>query len=137
MSENIFKEITISFERIIKSECVKINEIDNINGIYIFYENDKAIYVGRTNKNRMRQRIQEHSRKGSNRNSATFALKLAKEEKPESKIDTYDPIFLKAKERVSIMKIRILKEDSSFNQLFLEAYIALKLNIKYFESDTH
>lgn len=44
-------------------------------GIYVFYENDCPIYVGRTN--RMNDRILEHGRRSSPHNSASFAFLLA------------------------------------------------------------
>ena len=46
-------------------------------GIYVFYEDGIPIYVGRSN--RMKQRLQEHSRASSRHNSATFAFNLAME----------------------------------------------------------
>jgi len=46
-------------------------------GVYIFYENGKALYVGRSN--RLKQRIQQHGRRSSMHNSASFAFRLAKE----------------------------------------------------------
>lgn len=45
-------------------------------GIYLFSERGRHLYVGRTN--RMRQRLQEHSRHSSTSNSAPFAFTLAR-----------------------------------------------------------
>jgi excinuclease UvrABC nuclease subunit len=45
-------------------------------GVYVFYEDNKPIYVGRSN--RMRKRIKEHFAISSTHHSATFAFKLAR-----------------------------------------------------------
>ena len=42
-------------------------------GVYAFYENGRAIYVGRSN--RVRPRIREHDAEHSRRGTATFAYK--------------------------------------------------------------
>ena len=47
-------------------------------GVYVFYENDEPIYVGRSN--RMRSRIREHGAESSRHESATLAYKLLLEE---------------------------------------------------------
>ena len=55
-------------------------------GVYVFYENAKALYVGRSN--RLKARIQEHGREGSH-NSAPFAFNLAKEKMRAKEIPHY------------------------------------------------
>ena len=42
-------------------------------GVYAFYENGRAIYVGRST--RMRPRIREHGAESSRQGTATFAYK--------------------------------------------------------------
>jgi hypothetical protein len=54
-----------------------LNEIPS-NGLYIFYEEDKLIYVGISSKNRMNKRIIGQSRKSAGHNKATFAFNIAK-----------------------------------------------------------
>lgn len=114
---------------LIRSEYIDRNDLKNINGIYVFYENDKPVYVGRTNKNRMRKRIQEHSRLSSNKNSASFAFLLYNYNKKnkQKEVEVYNPDFLKAKERISKMKIKILEINDPIIQTILEPYIAFKL----------
>jgi len=122
------------------SQYVNIEDIPNINGIYVWYENERPIYVGRTNRNRMKKRLQEHCRKSSNQNSATFAFRLAKELKGNlklEKIDTYDQDFVKAKERVSNMQIKYLKIDDPIIQTIFEPYFSYKFNTKYNEFMTY
>ena len=50
----------------------------NDKGMYVFYEDDKPMYVGRSDK--LRKRILAHGRPKSGHTSATFAFILAKEE---------------------------------------------------------
>jgi hypothetical protein len=125
-----------------KSELKTKSQIEKINGIYVFYEADKPLYVGRTNKNRMRSRIMEHSAPYSNQNSATFAFRLAIEDIGDiklSKIDSKHEKFLAAKERVSKMKIRCIEIDDPIIQTIFEPYVAVKLETigKYNHFTTH
>lgn len=137
MNDTIFTVVQELCNTIISSPFVSCKDIENINGVYIFYEDNKPMYVGRTNRKRMKLRIQEHYRPSANKHSATFALKLAQKEKREPISHTYDEYFVAAKERVGEMQIKKLEEDRNFHQLLLEAYIAYKYQIPYFESDTH
>ncbi len=78
-------------------------------GIYVFYENDTPIYVGRTN--RMRSRLKEHGSPSSGHNKAPFAFNMAKNEaiKQGLKVDVsrselennidFEPLFQAAKQR--------------------------------------
>lgn len=130
IANNLNQHLDELTEKLKNSKAIAKEELKNINGIYAFYENDKPIYVGRTNRNRMRKRIQEHSMKSSNQNSATFAFRMAKEMKNDnslSKIETYDPDFVKAKERVSKMQIKFVEIDDPIIQTILEPYVAYKL----------
>ena len=117
-------------------------------GIYILYDRNKAIYVGRSN--RMKERIQEHSRQSSDNYSATFALRLAKEEYgrdhviPKSitnkdllNMTDFKSLFSKAKERVAGMKIRVLKSEDQVEQTLFEICAQLELNTKYNDFTTH
>ena len=126
------------------------NELKDIprQGVYVFYESRKALYAGRSN--RMKERIQEHSRQSSDNYSATFALRLAKEEygrnhvilksvtnKDLLNISQFKSLFSKAKERVAGMEIRVLKSQDQVEQTLLEIYAALALNTRYNDFGTH
>mgnify|MGYP001614181565 CR=1 FL=1 len=118
-----------------------------LRGIYVFYDNKKAIYVGRTN--RMRNRIKEHGRPGSTHNSAPFAFNLAREVAKEKGINVglsrirlekdqnFIDLFSKAKKRVSKMSIRAIEIDDPIIQTIFEVYVHMELNTKYNEWDTH
>lgn len=125
------------YREIINSDFKHIDEIENINGIYVFYEKGKARYVGRTNRSRMKKRIQGHSSRSSHHSSASFAFRIAKETKKNldlKKIDTYDPDFLKAKERVEKMKIKIVMVNDPIIQTMFEPYLAYRLKTKKYNT---
>ena len=68
-------------------------------------------------------------RKSSNKNSATWAFRIAKDIKQDdtlSEIDTYDVDFLSAKERISKMKIKYVKIEDPIIQTIFEAYLVIK-----------
>lgn len=117
-------------------------------GVYVFYENDCPIYVGRSN--RMKERILEHSRSSSPHNSAPFAFNLARENAIEKKIDVnkkrrvelqidsnFSKLFSEAKERISKMSVRVIKIDDPITQTLFEVYASVKLNTKFNDFDTH
>lgn len=137
--DNLNGKLNGFLETLIRSEYIDRNDLKNINGIYVFYENDKPVYVGRTNKNRMRKRIQEHSRLSSNKNSANFAFLLYNYNKNKKEVEVYNSDFVKAKEKISKMKIKILEINDPIIQTILEPYIAFKLEttLKYNKFITH
>ena len=119
-------------------------------GIYVFYENEIPLYVGRTGrKGRFKTRLLEHGRPSSGHNTATFAFLIAKEKAREHKIDLeksrdilekdseFKKLFLEAKERVSNMKIKVIEIDEPITQTLFEVYAALELETQYNEWGTH
>lgn len=142
---NIHEYFDELHQRVVESEFIDIKKIENINGFYVFYEENEAQYVGRTNQGRMKKRLEEHSARYSNQNSATFAFRIAKKEKdqPELKtIATYDDVFVKAKNRVGNMKIKVIEVNNPIIQTMFEPYLAFKLKTlvsdgKYNDFNTH
>lgn len=133
-----------------KSEPVTKNELKNVpkRGIYVFFENDKPIYVGRS-KN-LRQRLGQHSQQYSDHHSATFAFMIAKQDaekrginlhkrtREDLQIDPeFSPIFSDAKNRVLNMKIQVIQMDDPVEQTLFEVYAALELNTEYNIWETH
>ena len=116
-------------------------------GVYVFYENDKALYVGRSN--RLKTRLQEHGRPSSGHNSAPFAFNLAREKMHAEEIPPYvtrkeleqapgfEEAFFDARNRVAQMKIRIIQIDDQVTQALFEIYAALALNAPYNDFSTH
>jgi len=118
-------------------------------GIYVFFENGKALYVGRSD--RMKERVKQHGRPSSGHNSATFAFILAKEEAGKSPKKIYleqdrdvlerdpafKPIYDEMKERVSKMQIRVVEVKDPVDQTFFEVYAALELDTPYNVWENH
>ena len=117
-------------------------------GIYVFYENGRPIYVGRSN--RLKDRIQEHGRPGSKNNSAPFAFNIAKSkakrlginiDKARSKLEKvpeFKEEFKKAKGRVARMHVRVLEVENQITQHVFEVYAAFHLETtKYNYFGTH
>jgi hypothetical protein len=117
-------------------------------GVYVFYEYKRPIYVGRSN--RLKERILEHGRLSSRHNSAPFAFNIAKYQakklgvnikQPRAKLEQ-DPRFkrefIKAKSRVSQMRVKILKVEDQVTQHVFEVYAAFHLKTtKYNFFGTH
>lgn len=147
--EKIINQLSDLMQQLANSPLRQRNSLGDIpnKGIYVFYENEEPIYVGRSN--RMKDRIQEHGRKSSYHNSATFAFILAKEIANEQGIDinktrnalesdsTFSDIFLEQKERVSGMKVRVIEINDPIIQTIFEVYVSMELNTEYNDFDTH
>ena len=147
--EEIINQLSDLMQQLVDSPLRQRNSLGDIpnKGIYVFYENEEPIYVGRSN--RMKDRIQEHGRKSSYHNSATFAFILAKEIANEQGIDikikrkalesdsTFADIFFKQKERVSKMNVRVIEIDDPIIQTIFEVYVSMELNTEYNDFDTH
>ena len=118
-------------------------------GIYLLSENDNHLYVGRSN--RIRQRLQEHCRPSSNNNTAPFAFRLAREatglikasymEKGSrthlESIPEFQAEFMKAKDRIRKMSVRVVSEPNPLRQALLEMYVAICLETPHNDFDTH
>jgi predicted GIY-YIG superfamily endonuclease len=117
-------------------------------GIYVFYENNKAIYVGRSN--RLKERIQEHGRPSSDHYSATLAFNMAKKEMNASrnkrglatrneleKAPGFEKAFFLARKQVAKMQVKVIGIEDQIAQSLFEIYAALTLNTKYNDFSTH
>lgn len=115
-----------------------------LKGVYLLSENNRHLYVGRSND--IRGRIGRHSKPGSTYRMAAFAFRLAREQTGNVKA-TYkkgdgsrsalmqNPLFVKAfssaKERVSKMQLRFVEESDPVRQALLEIYAAVILETPY------
>ncbi len=135
-----------SLRRLIEMGPVKIcNLPDDVphQGVYLFSEEGKHLYVGRS-KN-IRSRLQVHCRSSSGHNAATFAFLLAAKEigRPAATYKTkggrnelegtepFKSAFMKAKEKVQQMDVRFIEEPDSVKQALLEIYVAVSLNTQF------
>ena len=146
VADNIQEHFIDLYNKFEESGFKTIHEIENINGFYVFYEENKAQYVGRTNKKRMKERLKEHSANYSNKNAATFAYRIAKEMKNKLGLKEVilkdDKHFSEAKDKVRNMKIKTIEVDDPIIQTMFEPYLAFKLKTriedgKYNDFNTH
>ena len=114
--------------------------LPEVEGIYCFYEGDKALYVGRTDN--IRKRVLQQRRPGGRHNSAAFAFNIAKKDLEKnhpdedvgglsrgelSKNPTFDHLFTKAKDRVRKMSVRFVEIKDPIEQAIFEVYAHIKL----------
>ena len=117
-------------------------------GIYVFFEDNKPIYVGRSN--RLKKRLKEHSQRSSDHYSATLAFRIAKQilYKPQKKggkqtneqlMENKDFVegFEAAKDRIAKAKIRFIEIEDQIEQAMFEIYASLALNTELNDFDTH
>ena len=121
-------------------------------GVYVFYEDDRPMYVGRVGSNSkqtVRQRIRQHTIPSSGHNQATFAFRLLQEDlglpvghesdltRPEL-AEKYKARFLEQKQRVRNMEVRVVEIMDPVLQAVFEIYAALTLGTtRYNRFDTH
>ena len=116
-------------------------------GVYVFYEGDDALYVGRSNQ--IWERIRTHGRAGAGHNQATFAFRLlAKQQNLEighsaasnraEVAKSYFEEFRKQKLQVRNMNIKAVEITDDTVSYFFEAYAILALETtEYNKFETH
>jgi len=117
-------------------------------GVYVFYHDDKPIYVGRSNN--LKLRIQQHGRPSSRHNSASLAFNIANEmmerngqipkfitRKEREEAPGFDRAFFLARITVAKMKIRVIEITDQIDQAMFEIYAVLALNTRYNDFSTH
>ena len=116
-------------------------------GIYVLYEHEQPIYVGRSNN--IKNRLRQHRIPSSTHNSAPFAFNLAKEHYGQArgikmsrvemgKDPMFQKLFLEAKARVSAMQVGVIGIEEPEKQAIFEIYAALALRTQRYNSfDNH
>ena len=112
-------------------------------GVYVFYENGDPLYVGRSNN--IRDRIRSHGADSSRRYSATFALKLLREDldypagTAKEIEEGHGEEYRKQRQRVRSMTFRAVPIPDQLEQTLFEIYAILELGTdsKYNDFDTH
>lgn len=125
-------------------------------GIYVFCEGGKPLYVGRSRS--LRTRILNHGRNSSSHFKATFAFLIGMEEakrlgiKPPLREDGKKPtkgdwerhsgfseLFTTAKQRVASMKVQVVEVPDPIEQTLFEVYAAVQFNTtkRYNSFETH
>lgn len=152
----VFKEyidsLESSFQRLLQMEPVTVATLPREmpeSGIYLFSENGRHLYAGRTNT--IRQRLQSHCRPSSGHNSATFAFRLAREitgitqatyvsdgsRASLQQHSVFGPEFLTQKQRVKAMQVRFVGEPDPMKQALLEMYVSVSLGTPHNNFDNH
>ena len=105
-------------------------------GVYVFYEDDKPVYTGRSNG--MRRRIREHGAESSRHESATFAFKLLRETigEPDGHAsnqtrkefqELHSEEYAEQRRRIRNMTIRVVEIEDQQRQAIFEIYAILAL----------
>lgn len=148
--ERVIAKMPVLLEGLQSSPALSRDDLGQIpkRAIYVFYENDDPLYVGRSN--RLRLRLLEHGRPSAERNTATFAFLLAAEEVGKrglifqsmqktawQNVPEFRELFRQAKDRVSKMKVRVVEVTDPVDQTVFEVYAALALRTPYNKFETH
>ena len=142
-----------SFERLVAMQPVTIAALPRnapSAAVYLFSENGRSLYVGRTRN--LRQRMRQHSIPSSRHNQAVFAFRLAREttgrliasysgEGRRASLAnddvTFSAAFTEAKARVRVMHVRYVEEPDPLRQALLEIYASIVLATPYNDFNTH
>ncbi len=117
--------------------------------IYLFSENGKHLYVGRTR--HLRNRLRQHSIPASQHNQAVFAFRLAREITGNLTarytadgsraalvlLPEFAAAFTAAKKRIRDMELRFVEEADPLRQALLEIYVSIVLKTPYNDFNTH
>ena len=145
--QEYIKELPELLARLQKCTPMLRSELHDIpeQEVYVFYENGRAIFAGRSDG--LRVYLMSQGRPGSTHNNAPSAFKLAKEEaigrgyefqSANTAIhdEMFIPFFAAAKERVAKMRIRFVATNDPVQQQILAIYAAVELKTQN-EFDTH
>ena len=136
-------ELLKELETSIPMKCNSLRKLPEC-GIYVLYEKEKPIYVGRSNC--LRKRIQQQKRPSSDHNHEPFAFNLAKKQAAEigrvlprkrtecEKVSEFNALFIDAKKRVSEMEVRVVEIKNPELQTIFEVYAAMALNTMEYNS---
>jgi hypothetical protein len=135
------------FERLIESAPYARGGLLPKQGVYLFCENGKALYVGRSNN--IPQRRRQHTLPSSQTNQAALATLIARDE-TKRPVDyhkgargrlladfAFMGAFGRAKERVRAMEFRAVEERDQTRQALLEVYCAITLKTPHNDFGTH
>lgn len=143
------EQLQPSFERLLACAPVvgpvRLPLTTPLRGVYLFTEQGKHLYVGRTN--RLRDRHREHWK--GRHNDAPFAFKLARHAtsnvlakggltRAALEADAvFSSAFSDAKARVAEMEFRWVEERDPLAQCLLEIYAAVVLEAPFNDFENH
>lgn len=120
-----------------------------VQGIYLFSDGPKSLYVGRSSN--IRRRISLHCRPGSQHNQATFAFRMARLQTGRTqatytttgsrgelvKDAEFSSVFTACKARIRQFDLRFVEEVDPTRQALLEIYVATVLNTPFNDFENH
>jgi hypothetical protein len=115
-----------------------INNKEDFQGIYVFWEGDQAVYTGISKKviNRLYQQI-----KGSSHNVSSLPIKLLRSHSEafatKARKDFTTEDIKKGQGDLMLMEVSFLSIEDSIELYLFEVYVALTLNCKYNDFETH
>lgn len=142
------EQIPTLFQRLVNSELrpLKMRGHPVLPGIYILFEENLPVHVGRTRN--IRRRLQDHC--VFSHNSASFAFKRTRNELGRKATYTVDGSrsalqedevfgarFREQIKAVAAMQVRYLQVDDHIDQYLLELYATLECELPSDEFDTH
>ena len=145
--QKITKKMEPLLDELLASPKMTLDQLREVpdKGVYIFYENDKPVYVGRSN--RVRNRIKEHGADSSGHESATFALKLLRKDlndpgghSPKYSRKTIvdcpelNQQFAEKRKLVQEMQFQVVAISDHPTQYIFEAYAIISLGTTEFNS---
>jgi hypothetical protein len=151
--EHAVAALSNSFEKLLSMEPVmggKFPATTPLQGVYLFTENARHLYVGRSNG--IRRRYGRHCNPGVTHRMAAFAFRLAREATGRVRASyrsddqsrtglIRDPVFAEAfenaKTRIRAMNFRYVEECDQTRQALLEIYCAVVLVTPYNDFNTH
>ena len=113
-------------------------------GVYVLYERDKPMYVGRSDN--LADRLLTHGRPSSDSETASFAFNMAKEQFPSitsmsrndlQSDEKFQPLYDAAKERVRRMVVRVVGVLDPIEQTILEVCAHMELNTPFNSFENH
>jgi hypothetical protein len=149
----LLEGLHLKFEELMRTPPCKYGRLPKImpkQGVYLFSEGTTYLYVGRSNK--IRLRYGRHCNPGATHRMAAFAFKLARETTGRTTASykagkdsrkglmlnsAFRTAFDAAKARIRLMDFRFVEESDQNAQALLEIYCTLALNAKYNDFNTH
>lgn len=120
------------------------NKLPGKAGIYVFYEQTRPMYVGRSDN--LKQRLLDHGLFSGGSGTATFAFNLAKEVLLEDNQMTRQELmrdewfrveFEASADRVKRMDVRAVEITDAIEQTIFEVYAAVTLGTPYNNFNNH
>lgn len=148
--QKVVRSLEPQFRTLMRQEPVRLDALPRRmprRGIYLLSEGRRHLYVGRSD--RLRLRLQSHC--SGSPYSASFAFLIARRKTGQRKATykfkgsradlmnnpTFNSAFSAATDRIKRMDIRYVREANPRRQALLEIYAATALNTRYNDFETH